>query len=111
MKINPDKRYTVDGLTARLVSDKGPRLFPYMFVCTHEGGHEWVAVFNEDGCSPSDWNPPTLREVKEKKSGWTNIYPSELFHAQAGTIYVSKEQADEFKGSGRVACIQVEWDE
>lgn len=46
--------------------------------------------------------------ASEPKSGWINVYPSNLASAN---IYKSKEQADAVAHTNRVACIKIEWEE
>lgn len=43
---------------------------------------------------------------KVKKEGWVNVYPDDDVF-----MYPSLEEAEDAKGSKRVACIKIEWEE
>lgn len=61
-------------------------------------GHFWM---NEEG-SNNDVLPPKLTGTV-----WVNIEPS----WSPGRLYESRELADEYAGSKRTACIEVQWEE
>lgn len=50
------------------------------------------------------------KEYIEKKKGtfWLNIYPD---HCSKSDFHSSRERADQFAGSSRLACIEVNWEE
>ena len=43
---------------------------------------------------------------KVKKEGWVNVYPDDDVF-----MYPSLEESEDAKGSKRVACIKIEWEE
>ena len=53
------------------------------------------------------------QKLKQKKTGWINIYRpiwDEVIARPVG-IYSTKEKADAFADTHRVACSQIEWEE
>ena len=45
--------------------------------------------------------------LKQKKTGWVNVYPMRL----NGYIYETEAEANNHASDDRVACIQIEWEE
>lgn len=107
LKIERDKVY-IDGRGRRVravcIDNTTMPGFPVIGVCEESGdiltykseGHRW-----HDGGSGYD----LVREVKEKKVRYINIYPKkEAFHN-------SRQAADDCAGHNRLACIRVEYEE
>jgi len=46
-----------------------------------------------------------------KKEGWINIYSTTYGNSAGGGVYPTKEEADNFAGHTRTACIKIEWEE
>ena len=109
LKIERDKVYvTGNGKQVRVVCVDNTTIprFPVIGVCEESGdiltytseGRSW-----DDGVSGFD----LVREVKEKKVLYLNIYPD----SHTFGVYASKQMADAFASKSRTACIRVEYEE
>jgi len=78
----------------------------------NDDGVEQVLVWDDegnyftgtDGQSP---DPKDLFNVKTKREGWINIYPS----GQPLGFHKTREAADANATDARIACIRIEWEE
>ena len=104
--INDDKFEFVKVLTTTLKSD-----FPVIAVIKNkETCDEEVMRLDHRGCTP--YAKQAVKNVPEKVSGWMNIYTYNgglAYSYTSSPIYNTKELADKFAISQRVACIEVEF--
>ena len=107
VKIDITKKYqTRDGKAVRLISDQGRSSYPIIGVVVDSDSlQEWTA----DGKYTTNGFDPELDlvPVKEKRTGWVNIYPN----GSVSIIHPNKGQADSHMDATRVACAQIEWEE
>jgi hypothetical protein len=71
---------------------------------------DWVDVLGE----PDFSNPRIEYRIKpEPKTGWINIYSAELDGGamDAGYIFKTKWEADQYCARNRIACIQITYTE
>jgi hypothetical protein len=108
LKIERDKVY-IDGRGQRLLAvytERGPDSYPFTVICVDEAGT--IRSFTPEGrhrlAGTSERD--LVREVKEKQVRYVNIYPN-------GTVFdhKSKRDAENGAGTGRLACIRVEYKE
>jgi hypothetical protein len=63
------------------------------------------------------WNTDIEYRIKPKivkLEGWVNVYksgPSSTWPASTSQAHRTKEDADKYADSNRVACIRIEWEE
>lgn len=79
-------------------------------IVTHkDDGSQWVAAYFSDGRyflygdSPAD----LISEIKPKQVMWANVYVCPAFD----THHSSREDADKYAGTGRIARVRVEFEE
>lgn len=109
LKIERDKVYvTGNGKRVRVVciDNTAVPAYPVIGVC-EEGGD--IDIYTPDG---QRWNDSIsggdlLREVKEKKVLYLNLYPN---NTTIG-VYLSKQKADKRASNFRTARIRVEYEE
>ncbi len=111
--IDKSKKYTSDGIPVRFLEGVGTDACPIVGVVIGPFGTEYLYSWTVEGMFhiASPGHRLDLIPVKEKKTGWINIYPSALFMARSGTVYSSRALADQHAEKGRVACISIEWEE
>jgi hypothetical protein len=104
LKIERDKVY-IDGRGQqyRVVCVDGGAYFPVIAV--NDNGD--VYTFTSEGAfyTRADTELDLVREVKEKQVRYVNIYPTHV------SPYVCKLDAEDCAGTGRLACIRVEYEE
>lgn len=89
--------------------------YPLAVVYTDEHNDEHVTEFSVEGKyydhTSKDYRDLMMAPVK--KTGWLNVYPSNV-PSPVGVcshIYPSQAAADEEAGKHRKACIHIEWEE
>lgn len=106
---------TRDGRPARIICwDRKGLPYPIVVLIDNDG-KEWLETYSRNGKFCIKENSPLYLEENSpldlvmaptKKEGWINIYPD-----YTAGVYNTKEEADEYKGETRVACVHVEWEE
>ena len=89
--------------------------YPLAVVYTDEHNDEHVIEFSVEG----KYYDPTREDYRDlmmapvKKTGWLNVYPSNVPFpvGVCSHIYPSQAAADEEAGKHRKACIHIEWEE
>ena len=70
---------------------------------------------NNEPCGVVHPGGLTWTKPKVKREGWVNICPPNYSRESAscgcGSIYISKEIADEYRTIDRIACVRIEWEE
>jgi hypothetical protein len=111
---------TRDGLPARIIcTDRKYHSFGSsgeipLVVLIMEKGQETIVCRPANGrcCDDYDSNGDIIN-IPQKREGFVNIYPREIFETIAGTspVYPSKEAADHGASPHRIACVRIEWEE
>ena len=89
--------------------------YPLAVIYADEDGVEHVIEFSVQGKyydhTREDYHDLMMAPVK--KTGWLNVYPSDVPFpvGVCGHIYPSQAAADEEAGKYRKACIHIEWEE
>ena len=115
---NPSRRVvTRDGREVRIrcTDRRGSKGQPIVaLVDTPDMDEEYVGTYREDGrwstsgCA-SDLD---LFFAPEKKEGWLNIYKNDIGHIYTGSVFDSKEEAEEYLSKkDYLATVKIEWEE
>ena len=105
-----DKQYrTRDGRAVEVLKvGMNHNHFPVVAVVTDSNGSQSSSTLTPTGSVYADIeNIGDLIEVKPriKQGAWVNVYSKETFAA-----YSTKEEADKYAGSKRIACVKIEID-
>ena len=77
-------------------------------------GTESVCVYNTDGCVyKNETHALDLFFAPERKEGWLNLYKGSLDIIYGGSVYTSKDEAEEHKTDKEryIVTIKIEWEE
>lgn len=95
------------GEKAELVYNGLSGLSPLAVVVHRGDGRRDIRTYRLDGVRYGDENSPdNLRNVPQRGECWVNIYPIGV-----PATHHTKEQADEYARSDRIACVRVEYEE
>jgi len=111
LKIEAGKKYrTRGGDEVEVLRTDLKRGDPVLAVLTSKvGGYQEAVYYYSDGSYCPDERSPSdlISEIKPKRVVWMNVYQ------ECCTSYgfSTREEADDYAGDGRIACVRVEFEE
>lgn len=107
---------TRDGRKAKFITHV-PECREYEQVIVKCEGRDICTGYNIYGCFmlTTCGHPNDLFLAAEKKTGWVNIYPAELFKnikaADLSFAYTTEDLANINANPNRLACVEISWEE
>lgn len=98
---------TCKGERAELIYDGLPGPYSLVVVVHHDDGDRTMRTYRLDGVYHCDEDSPeNLRNIPKRGEFWVNIYPDD-----SRCSHRTRERADEYARSDRIACVRVEYAE
>ena len=110
---NPNKKVvTKDGRPARIICTDSLGAFPVIALVKSEKVETVLFYTNTGRIYPEVPSEYDLLFAPEKKEGWVNLYKDAIDHIYTGSVFDSKEEAENYASKKDfLATVKIEWEE
>lgn len=103
---------TRDGRDVRIIcTDRKSKYFTIVALITNQYKEDYFSYTKDGEFYYGEENSRDLVNVKEKKTGWVNIYKLDNKQCLIGTIYKTKDEAKFHEDDRIIDTVKIEWEE